>query len=123
MPVIESNKLVLPTVFGSNTAAQLESDSRARAAAAEHTIYGGGRYEDDLKQRTDEAEIDQWYLDSDEEFAVCKEEEFERKRQQQAELLPPPPPPRYVKHLAAGRVAETLAPPVYKSSHAAGAQE
>ena len=34
-----------------------------------------------------------------------------------------PPPPRDVKHLASGRVAEILAPPGYKSSHADGAQE
>ena len=70
IPVIESKKLVSPTVIGLNTAAQLESDAKARAAAADRATYGVRRYEADLKRRMDEAEIDQWHLDDDEEYAA-----------------------------------------------------
>ena len=121
--MIESNKLVSPKVIGTKTAAQLESDAKARAAAADRATYGVGRYEADLKQRKDEAEIDQWYLDEDEEFAAREEEKFVCKRQQQAELVPPPPPPRDVAHLSSGTVPRTLASPVYQTSHTEGAQE
>ena len=53
IPVIEFNKLVSPKAIGTNTAAQLEIDARARAAAADRATYGVGRYEADLKQRKD----------------------------------------------------------------------
>ena len=121
--MIESTKLVSPTVFGSNTAAQLESDARARAAAADQATYGFDRYKADLKQCKDEAEIDQWYLDENEEFAAREEEKAVCKRQQQAELAPPPPPPRHAAHLPSGTVPSTLASPVYQTSHTEGAQE
>ena len=52
IPVIESKKLVSPTVIGLNTAAQLESDAKARAAAADRAIYGVGRYEGHMRMRS-----------------------------------------------------------------------
>ena len=121
--MIEASTLVSPKVFCSNAAAQLEGDARARAAAADRATYGVGRYESVLKQRMDEAEIDQCHLDDDEEYAARDGEELERKRHQQAELPPPPPPPRYVTHLPSSTLPSTLAPPMYQSSHVDGAQE
>ena len=68
IPVVEASSLPPPQVFGANTAAQLQSDAKARATAADRATYGVGRYEANLKQRKDEAEIDQWYDDADEEI-------------------------------------------------------
>ena len=74
--MIDASTLVSQKVFGSNTAAQLESYARARAAAAYRATYVVGRYEADPKQRMDEAEIDQWHLDDNEEYAAREDEEF-----------------------------------------------
>ena len=123
IPVIEASTLASPRLFGSETAAQLESDAKARAAAADRATYGVGRYEADLKQWMDETEIDQWHLDDDEEYAAREDEEFEHKRRQKAKLPPPPPTPRHVTHPPSGTVPSTLAPPMYQSSHADGSQE
>ena len=74
IPVVEAVALPPLQVFGAHTAAQLQSDAKARAAAADRATYGVGRYEADLKQRIDEAEIDQWYDDVDEEHERKEEE-------------------------------------------------
>ena len=76
IPVIESNKLVSPTVIGLNTAAQLESDAKARAAAVDRVIYGVRRYEGQMRMRSMRASSDK------EKKRKKKEEEDVRVRSQ-----------------------------------------
>ena len=66
--MVEASSLPPPQFFGANTAAQLQSDAKARASAADRATYVFGRYEANLKQRKDEAEIYQWYDDIEEEY-------------------------------------------------------
>jgi len=91
IPVVEAVALPPLQVFGAHTAAQLQSDAKARASAADRATYGVGRYEADLKQRIDEAEIDQWYDDVDEEHERKEEEKHVARRHQQLQVPPPPP--------------------------------
>ena len=81
--MVEASSLPPPQVFATNTVAQLQSDAKARAAAADRATYGVGRYEANLKQRKDEAEIDQWYDDIDEEYERKEDEKRRMRRQQQ----------------------------------------
>ena len=123
IPVVEASAFPPHQVFGANTAAQLQSDAKARATAAYRATYGVGRYEADLKQRMDEAEIDQWYDDVDEECERKEEEKHIARRHQQLQVPPPPPPPRLSAKLPSGTVPPVEAAPMYRSSHADGLTE